>query len=115
MLGKEDVCDVRRRSVVCNRQAGKQEDVEGRAEQDKIYINTIHILYILNPFAKLIYIMINPKYRVDFELVGINSLTKIQAKINQWITKGELASYKWTALPDGNILFEFCRIKSTEE
>jgi hypothetical protein len=58
--------------------------------------------------------MINSKYRVDFELVDFNSLSKVQAKINQWITKGELASYKWTAMPDGKLLFEYCRVKSTE-
>jgi hypothetical protein len=58
--------------------------------------------------------MIGSHYRVDFELVDVNSLSKIQAKINQWITKGELASYKWTAMPDGKILFEYCRTKSVE-
>lgn len=58
--------------------------------------------------------MIAQHYRVDFELVDINSLTKVQAKINQWITKGELASYKWTALPDGKLMFEYCRKKSVE-
>lgn len=59
--------------------------------------------------------MIDSKYRIDFELVELTNLTKVQAKINQWITKGELASYKHS--PYGNkILFEYCRIKqeSTE-
>lgn len=59
--------------------------------------------------------MVNPKYRVDFELVEAtqSELAKVQAKINQWITKGELVSYKHTVVGQ-SILFEFCRVKGQE-
>lgn len=60
--------------------------------------------------------MVNPKYRVDFELVNAtqSELAKVQAKINQWITKGELVSYKHTVVGQ-QMLFEFCRVKGKEE
>jgi len=59
--------------------------------------------------------MINAKYRVDFELVEAtqSELAKVQAKINQWITKGELVSYKHTVIGQ-QLLFEFCREKKGE-
>jgi hypothetical protein len=57
MLGKEDVCDVRRRSVVCSRQASRRSRKRGasRARED-VYRILYYILYILYPFDYLIHI-----------------------------------------------------------
>lgn len=52
----------------------------------------------------------NPSYRVDLEFVEFSDLSKFQAKLNQWVTKGELVKYK-TSLNDKGVLFEVCRKK----
>ena len=62
----------------------------------------------------------NQNYRVDIELVECqqSKLTQMQAKLNQWITKGELIKYEMIATSDYNgkpaILFNICRIKQKE-
>ena len=53
--------------------------------------------------------------RIDLEVVPTNSLTKMQAKLNQWITKGEIEKYEIHILDKDNILFNICRKKSTGE
>ena len=52
----------------------------------------------------------NPNYRVDLEFVEFSELTKFQAKLNQWVTKGELVKYK-TSLNDKGVFFKVCRKK----
>ena len=58
----------------------------------------------------------NKDYRIDLEFVQhVDDLPKMQAKINQWITKGELIKYEVLAMPYGvsspGILFNICRLK----
>lgn len=57
---------------------------------------------------------IDTTLRVDQELVSPESkaLDKMQAKLNQWITKGELVKYEIHVLPTGNLLYNICRKKS---
>jgi len=59
--------------------------------------------------------MVNNLYRVDYALVDVDQskLTAIQAKINQWITKGELVKVQTTVVQGvkPQILFEICRKK----
>lgn len=52
--------------------------------------------------------------RIDIECILANdsvNLTKIQAKINQWITKGELVKYE-IHTTNTHIVFNICRKKS---
>ena len=53
--------------------------------------------------------------RVDIEIIPSGSATKMQAKLNQWITKGELIKYEIHVLDNDRILFNICRVKSTGE
>lgn len=52
----------------------------------------------------------NPNYRIDLEFVEFSELTKFQAKLNQWLTKGELVKFE-TSLNDKGVLFKVCRKK----
>ena len=52
----------------------------------------------------------NPSYRVDLEFVEFSELTKFQAKLNQWLTKGELVKFE-TSLNDKGVFFKVCRKK----
>ena len=56
--------------------------------------------------------MTNSSYRVDFVLVEATqkSLTALQSKINQWITKKELKKYK-SSVVGNQVLFEIVRLK----
>lgn len=57
--------------------------------------------------------MVNKSYRVDIVLVDATQpaeLTKVQAQLNQWITKGELIKYEIHTLGD-KVLFNICRTK----
>lgn len=56
--------------------------------------------------------------RIDLEKVDSKDskeLTKMQTKLNQWITAGTLVKFDKDILPDGCILFTICRLKSTGE
>ena len=53
--------------------------------------------------------------RVDLEIIPTGSATKMQAKLNQWITKGELIKYEIHTLDNDRLLFNICRVKSTGE
>lgn len=58
--------------------------------------------------------MVNGNYRIDLELVNSSDqkeITKVQQKLNQWITTNVLVKYKTTPLGNGLILFEICRLK----
>jgi len=59
--------------------------------------------------------MVGKQYRVDLLLVkaDVAELNKVQARINQWITKGELVKYK-SSIVGNQIMFEICRTKSGE-
>jgi hypothetical protein len=51
-------------------------------------------------------------YRVDIVLVDATQaeLTKMQAQLNQWMTKGELIKYEIKVV-DNKVLFNICRTK----
>lgn len=51
-------------------------------------------------------------YRVDIVLVDATQaeLTKVQAQLNQWMTKGELIKYEIKVV-DNKVLFNICRTK----
>lgn len=56
--------------------------------------------------------------RIDLEKVDSKDskeLTKMQTKLNQWITAGTLVKFDKDILPDGFILFTICRLKTTGE
>jgi hypothetical protein len=53
--------------------------------------------------------------RIDLEIIPSGSATKMQAKLNQWITKGELVKYEIHVLADDKLLFNICRLKTTGE
>lgn len=53
--------------------------------------------------------------RVDLEVIPTGSATKMQAKLNQWITKGELVKYEIHVLDKDNLLFNICRKKTAGE
>jgi hypothetical protein len=44
-------------------------------------------------------------WKLHLEFVEFSALTKMQAKINQWNTKGELIKYR-TSMNDKGVLFE---------
>lgn len=56
---------------------------------------------------------VNPDYRVDIEIVSVANLTKMQQKLNQWITTGILVKYKTTVVDSDTILFEIVRLKDS--
>jgi hypothetical protein len=55
------------------------------------------------------------KYKIQFEIVSVANLTKIQQKINTWLTTGRLRKYKMHVLPTGDLLFEYCVIKDEKD
>jgi hypothetical protein len=58
--------------------------------------------------------MTNSNYRVDIVSIEANDtkgITDIQSKINQWITKGELAKYEIHTTAS-HIIFNICRKKT---
>jgi hypothetical protein len=69
------------------------------------------------PFSFLIIYMNTNRtdVRVDLEIIPTGSATKMQAKLNQWITKGELIKYEIHTLDNDRLLFNICRVKSTGE
>jgi hypothetical protein len=44
-------------------------------------------------------------WKLHLEFAEFSELTKVQAKINQWKTKGELIKYR-TSMNDKGVLFE---------
>jgi hypothetical protein len=52
--------------------------------------------------------------RIDIEIINSDekSVTAMQSKINQWITKGEHIKHELKVLPDGRLLFHIARRKS---
>jgi hypothetical protein len=57
--------------------------------------------------------VVSSKFRVDMELVDSTdkkSLVAMQAKLNQWITKGVLAKYE-IHIVGTFILYNICRLK----
>lgn len=44
-------------------------------------------------------------WKLHLEFVEFSELTKMQAKLNQWKTKGELIKYR-TSMNDKGVLFE---------
>lgn len=73
--------------------------------------------FFLYPFIFLNHTMNTNRtdVRVDIEIIPTGSATKMQAKLNQWITKGELIKYEIHVLDNDRILFNICRVKSTGE
>lgn len=58
--------------------------------------------------------MVNQNYRVDIvsiEATDAKALTEMQSKLNQWITKGELAKYEIHSTAS-HVIFNICRKKS---
>lgn len=53
--------------------------------------------------------------RIDLEIIPSGNAAKMQAKLNQWITKGELIKYEIHVLDKDNLLFNICRKKTTGE
>ena len=54
-------------------------------------------------------------YKIDIYTILASDqvqLTKVQAKINQWITKGELKKYEIFTTAD-RVIFNICRKKSS--
>jgi hypothetical protein len=49
--------------------------------------------------------MENKSWKLHLEFVEFSNLTKMQGKINQWKTKGELIKYR-TSLNNDGVLFE---------
>ncbi len=51
-------------------------------------------------------------YRVDIVVVDATQpeLTKVQAQLNQWMTKGELIKYEIHTVGD-KVIFNICRTK----
>lgn len=58
--------------------------------------------------------MVATNYRVDLFLVkaDVADMTKMQTRINQWITAGTLVKYQ-SSVVGNQILFEVCRVKPT--
>ena len=50
-------------------------------------------------------------YKVQFEIASVAELSKIQQKINAWLTTGHLKKFETHVLPNGNILFQYLIIK----
>lgn len=52
------------------------------------------------------------KYRVDIVVVDATQaeLTKVQAQLNQWMTKAELIKYEMHTVGD-KVIFNICRTK----
>jgi hypothetical protein len=52
--------------------------------------------------------------RIDIEIINSDkeSVTAMQSKLNQWITKGEHIKHEIIDLPDGRLLFHIARRKS---
>lgn len=54
-------------------------------------------------------------YRIDIVVVDATQaeLTKVQAQLNQWMTKGELIKYEMHTC-DNKVIFNICRRKGAE-
>jgi hypothetical protein len=54
-------------------------------------------------------------YKVQFEIVPVADLKKMQQKVNTWLTTGHIKKFEIHVLPDGNLLFNLCVVKETAE
>lgn len=73
------------------------------------------MLCISIPFSFLTMNTNRTDVRIDLEVIPTGSATKMQAKLNQWITKGELIKYEIHVLDKDNLLFNICRKKTAGE
>lgn len=53
-------------------------------------------------------------YKVQFEVVPVADLKKVQQKINTWLTTGHIKKFEMHVLPTGDILFNLL-VKKTGE
>jgi len=51
------------------------------------------------------------KYKVQFEIVDIGLLPKMQQKINTWLTTGHLKKFEMHVLDERHVLFNLCVVK----
>jgi hypothetical protein len=54
-------------------------------------------------------------YKVQFEIVPVADLKKMQQKVNTWLTTGHIKKFEIHVLPGGNLLFNLCVVKETAE
>jgi hypothetical protein len=47
----------------------------------------------------------NVMYKVQFEVVPVSDLKKVQQKINMWLTTGQIKKFEMHVLPSGDVLF----------
>lgn len=51
------------------------------------------------------------KYKVQFEIVPVADLKKVQQKINTWLTTGHIKKFEMHVLDKDTVLFNLCIIK----
>ena len=54
-------------------------------------------------------------YKIQFEVVPVADLKKVQQKINTWLTTGHLKKFEMHVLDKDNVLFNLLVKKATGE
>ncbi len=54
-------------------------------------------------------------YKVQFEVVPVADLKKVQQKINTWLTTGHIKKYEIHVLDKEHVLFNLCIVKDAAE
>jgi len=55
------------------------------------------------------------KYKIQFEVVSVADIKKMQQKINTWLTTGHIKKFEMHVLPTGDVLFNLCVVKDAAE
>ena len=55
------------------------------------------------------------KYKIQFEVVNVADIKKMQQKINTWLTTGHIKKFEMHVLDKDSVLFNMCVVKDTAE
>jgi hypothetical protein len=55
------------------------------------------------------------KYKIQFEVVAVADIKKMQQKINTWLTTGHIKKFEMHVLDKDNVLFNLCVVKDAAE
>lgn len=55
------------------------------------------------------------KYKVQFHIVSVDEIIKMQQKLNMWLTTGHMKKFETFVLPDGRLLFQCLVVKAEGE
>jgi len=51
------------------------------------------------------------KYKIQFEVVSVADIKKMQQKINTWLTTGHIKKFEMHVLDERHVLFNLCVVK----